>query len=64
MYVGGGNLRKNLLVTKEAEEMLEKYKEEIAHEFGIFHTVTDFDRAETMTKKLLNKTREQKKGEC
>ena len=56
-------MRKNLLAIKEAEEMVEKYKEEIAHEFGIYHSVSELDWTKSMTKKLLNKANKRKE-EC
>lgn len=53
-------VRKNLLLVPQAEELLQKYKEEIAHEFGIFHSVTEMDYNRPITDTLLNEERREK----
>lgn len=44
-----------MLLVPQAEEFMEKYREEIAHEFGIFHSTAQLDQATTMTESLLKK---------
>ena len=53
---------KNMLLVPQAEEFMEKYREEIAHEFGIFHSTAQFDQATTMTESLLKK--KNKEDDC
>ncbi|WP_026674298.1 hypothetical protein [Alkalihalobacterium bogoriense] len=56
-------MKKNLLVIPEVEAFLEKYKEEIAHEFGIFRSIHETEATVDMAKRLLTKkgTKEQTK---
>ncbi|UOE92856.1 small, acid-soluble spore protein, alpha/beta type [Alkalihalobacillus sp. LMS39] len=62
-------MKKNLLVIPEVEAFLEKYKEEIAHEFGIFRSTQEMEATVDMAKRLLSKketkeqTRKKEKGD-
>ncbi|WP_078554699.1 small, acid-soluble spore protein, alpha/beta type [Bacillus alkalicellulosilyticus] len=48
--------KRNLLVVPEAEKLVQQFKEEIAHEFGIFRSTLEMDAvSREMTQKLTKK---------
>ncbi|WP_133058669.1 small, acid-soluble spore protein, alpha/beta type [Halalkalibacter urbisdiaboli] len=50
-------MQSNKLVVPEVESFIETYKEEIAHEFGVFHSVQEMDaKAKDMTRTILTKS--------
>ncbi len=51
------------MVVPEATEFVEKYKEEIAQEFGVFRSIQEMDAvSKDMTKKILDKKKEEMKS--
>ncbi|MBU8907028.1 spore protein [Desertibacillus haloalkaliphilus] len=54
---------KNLLLVPGTEDFLNTYKEEIAHEFGMYRSVQEMDASSRdMTKQLLMQTEDEKEG--
>ncbi|WP_100404495.1 small, acid-soluble spore protein, alpha/beta type [Bacillus solitudinis] len=55
-------MQSNKLVVPESEAFLQQFKEEFAHEFGVFHSVQEIDaQAKDMTKSVLTKSEKSKK---
>ncbi|MBB5172093.1 hypothetical protein [Texcoconibacillus texcoconensis] len=56
---------RNRLLVDQLDQYMNTYREEIAHEFGIFHSAQETDRlADQTSKKMAEKMKDEKDENC